>query len=156
MNINLTLIGQSIAFFAFAWICMKYVWPPVMKALADREAKIADGLAAAEKGRHDLEQAAARAEEILVKARDKAQGYVTHAQQRADELVEEARSAAKTEGDRQLAAARASIEQEVNEAREKLRGEVAALAVAAAEQILMREVDAARHKEVLQTLSARL
>ncbi len=156
MNINLTLIGQSIAFAVFVWFCMKFVWPPIVKALQDREARIADGLAAAEKGRHDLELAEKRATEIIREGKEKAQEFLNQAQRRGDELVEEAKQAARVEGERQIAAARASIDQETHEARDKLRAEVADLAVAAAEQILMREVDRTRHQEVLETLSARL
>jgi len=156
VNINLTLIGQSIAFAIFVWFCMKYVWPPLLKALQDREAKIADGLAAAEKGRHDLELAEERAKEVLREGKGKAQEYIDQAQRRASEIVEEAKDQAREEGERLLVAARAEIEQERNKAREELRREVGTLAISAAEQILMREVDQARHGELLESISARL
>jgi F-type H+-transporting ATPase subunit b len=156
MNINLTLIGQAIAFAVFVWFCMKYVWPPIVGALAEREQRIADGLAAAEKGRHELSLAEKRASQILHEGREKAQEFIAHAEQRAGEIIEEGKMAAKAEGDRLIAAARVQIEQERNTAREALRREVAALAVRGAEQILMREVDAGTHREMLQRLSAEI
>ena len=156
MNINLTLIGQAISFAIFVWFCVKYVWPPVLAALEERENRIADGLAAAEKGQQDLANAEVRIEEELQKGRDKAQEYIIQAQKRADEIVEQAKQSASEEGDRLLAAARSQIDQERNEARESLRGEVASLALAGAEQVLMREVDANAHRDVLDKLTAEL
>ncbi len=156
MNINLTLIGQAISFAIFVWFCVKYVWPPILKALEEREARIADGLAAAEKGQRDLENAEQRVEEILQEGRDKAQEFVNQSQKRADEIVDLAKQAASEEGERILAAARGQIDQERNEARESLRREVAALALAGAEQVLMREVDANAHREVLDKLTAEI
>ena len=144
MNINLTLIGQAISFAIFVWFCVKYVWPPILKALEERETRIADGLAAAEKGQRDLENAGQRVEEILQEGRDKAQEFVNQSQ------------AASEEGERILAAARGQIDQERNEARESLRREVAALALAGAEQVLMREVDANAHRDVLDKLTAEI
>ena len=156
MNINLTLIGQAISFAIFVWFCVKYVWPPILKALEERETRIADGLAAAEKGQRDLETAGQRVEEILQEGRDKAQEFVNQSQKRADEIVDLAKQAASEEGERILAAARGQIDQERNEARESLRKEVATLAIAGAEQVLMREVDANAHREVLDKLTAEI
>ena len=156
MNINLTMIGQAISFAIFVWFCVKYVWPPIIKALEERETRIADGLAAAEKGQRDLENAGEKVEEILQEGRDKAQEYVTQSQKRGEDLVEQAKQAAVEEGDRLLVAARGRIEQERNEARESLRNEVALLALSGAEQILMREVDAKAHREVLDKLTAEI
>ena len=156
MNINLTLLGQAISFAIFVWFCLKYIWPPVLKALEERETRIADGLAAAEKGQQDLENAGERIEEILAEGRDKAQEFVVQSQQRGDEIVETAKQAAIEEGNRLLAAARGQIDTERNEARESLRNEVAVLALSGAEQILMREVDADAHREVLDKLIAEI
>ncbi len=156
MNINLTLIGQAISFAIFVWFCVKYVWPPVLKALEERETRIADGLAAAEKGQRDLENAEQRVEEILAEGRDKAQEFITQSQKRSDEIVEQAKQTAVEEGERLLAAARGQIDQERNEARESLRNEVAVLALSGAEQVLMREVDADAHREVLDKLTAEI
>ena len=156
MNINLTLLGQAISFAIFVWFCVKYVWPPILKALEERETRIADGLAAAEKGQRDLETAGQRVEQILQEGRDRAQEFVNQSQKRADEIVDLAKNAASEEGERILAAARGQIDQERNEARESLRKEVATLALAGAEQVLMREVDANAHREVLDKLTAEI
>ncbi len=156
MNINLTMLGQAIALAVFVWFCMKYIWPPILAALAERESRIADGLAAAEKGRHDLELADKRAAELMREGREKAQEYISQAQKRADEIVEEAKEAARVESEKVKAAARADLETESNQARETLRREVAALAVAGAEQILRREVDKSTHQQLLDKLSASL
>lgn len=156
MNINLTLLGQAISFAIFVWFCVKYVWPPLLNALEERETRIADGLAAAEKGQRDLESAAEKIEEILQEGRDRAQEFVVQSQRRADEIVEQAKHSAVEEGERLLVAARGRIEQERNEARESLRQEVAVLALSGAEQVLMREVDATAHRDVLDKLTAEL
>lgn len=156
MNINLTLLGQAISFAIFVWFCVKYVWPPILKALEERETRIAEGLAAAEKGQQDLASASERVEEMLREGRDKAQEYVQQSQRRADEIIEQAKQSAVEEGQRLLASARGQIDQERNEARESLRGEIAALALAGAEQVLMREVDASAHRDVLDKLSAEI
>ena len=156
MNINLTLIGQAISFAIFVWFCVKYVWPPVLAALEERENRIADGLAAAEKGQQDLANAEVRIEEALQDGRNKAQEFINQANKRGDEIVDQAKQTAIAEGERLLAAARSQIEQERNEARESLRGEVAALALAGAEQVLMREVDVNAHRDVLDKLTAEL
>ena len=156
MNMNLTLLGQTISFAIFVWFCMKYVWPPILKALEERETRIADGLAAAERGKHELELAEQRAGEAMREGKDKAQDFITQAQKRADEIVEAAKEAAREEADRIKVAAQAEIEQNRNQAREELRGEVARLALAGTEQILMREVDEATHRDVLDKLAASL
>jgi F-type H+-transporting ATPase subunit b len=156
MNINLTLLGQSIMFFMFVWFCMKFVWPPITEALSQRKQQIADGLAAGERGKHDLDLAAKRSSEILHEAKQKASDIVAQAEKRGVQIVEEAKGSAKTEGDRLLAGAKAEIEQEVFRAKESLRSQVADLAVAGAEKILRREVDAKAHAELLATLKSEL
>ena len=156
MNMNLTLLGQAIAFFLFAWFCYELIWPYILKALEEREKRIADGLAAAAKGHHELELAEKRATDILRDGKAQSQGFINQAQKRADELVDEAKQNAQAEAGRIIAAGRAQIEQERQQVREELRRQVAQLAVAGAEQILMREVDQATHKEVLTKISATL
>ena len=156
MNINLTLIGQSITFIVFVWFCMKFVWPPVMAALNERKQKIADGLAAAEKGKHDEELAKERAAEVLKEAKAQAQEIISGAEKRASEIVEEAKDTARTEGERLLTAANAEIEQEANRAREQLRGEVVSLAVAGAGKVLKREIDEKANEDLLKDLVAQL
>ena len=156
MNINLTLIAQALWFAVFVWFTSRFVWPPLMRVIEDRQKRIADGLAAADKGQHNLVQAQGKAQELITGAKHQGQELLANAQKRADEMIEDAKIAAKAEGDRQIAAARASIEQEVQQAREQLRSQVAALAIAGAEQVLLREVDIAKHKEVLDKLGARL
>jgi F-type H+-transporting ATPase subunit b len=135
---------------------MKFVWPPVMAALNERKQKIADGLAAAEKGKHDEELAKERAAEVLKEAKAKAQEIISGAEKRASQIVEEAKDTARTEGDRILAAANAEIEQEVNRARESLRGEVVSLAVAGAGRVLKREIDEKANEDLLKDLVAQL
>ena len=156
MNINLTLIGQSIAFLVFVWFCMKFIWPPLMSALEDRKKSIAEGLAAAERGKKEQELGAKRAAEVIKEAKDKAADIIAGAERRGAEIVEEAKSDAKVEGERIIAAAQSEIEQEINSAREKLRTEVAALATAGAEQILGREIDASAHSKMLDELATQL
>jgi F-type H+-transporting ATPase subunit b len=156
MNFNATLIGQSITFIFFVWFCMKLVWPPIMRALEARKKQIADGLAAADRGKHELELASRRAGDNLRDAKAQAAEVLAQAEKRAAQIVEEAKTAAKEEGERQLAAAQANIDQEANRARESLREQVAALAVAGAEKILRREVNAQTHAELLGQLKAEL
>ena len=127
MNINLTLIGQMIAFVGFVWFCMKFVWPPIIAAMEERENKIADGLAAADRASHDLELAKEKAVERLKEAKQEAAGIIESANKRANQLVEEAKDAAVAEADRVKASAQAEIEQESNRAREALRAEVSAM-----------------------------
>jgi F-type H+-transporting ATPase subunit b len=156
MNFNATLLGQMFAFGVFWYFCYKMVWPGIMGAMEERKTKIADGLAAAEKGQKDLELAEGKAKELLVEGKEQSKEIIATAQKRHDEIVEEAKDNARSEGERILVAARAEIDQERQTAREALRQQVAELAVAGAEQILMREVDQAAHKEVLDKVSASL
>lgn len=156
MNMNLTLLGQAISFAIFVWFCVKFVWPPVLKALEERETRIADGLAAAERGKHELELADRRSTEILHEGKEKAQGFVTQAQKRGDEIIEAAKLAAQEEAERVKITAATEIEQNRNRARDELRSQVAKLALAGAEQVLMREVDEQAHREVLDKLAADL
>ena len=156
MNINLTLIGQMIAFVGFVWFCMKFVWPPILAAMAEREKKIADGLAAADRASHDLELAKEKAVERLKEAKEEAAGIIDSANKRANQLVEEAKDAAVVEADRVKASAQAEIEQESNRAREALRGEVAALSLAGAEKVLGSAIDQEAHKELVEKLAAEL
>lgn len=156
MNINLTLFGQTIAFALFVWFCMKFVWPPLRDALQQRKEQIAEGLAAAERGQQEQEQAQQRAEEILREARGQAAEILDQANKRGSEIVEEAKDTARTEGERIKQSAHAEIEQEVNRAREKLRGELATVTIAGAERILRREVDAGTHDKLLDELVSEL
>jgi F-type H+-transporting ATPase subunit b len=156
MNINLTLIGQTITFIVFVWFCYAYVWPPLVNALAERKKQIADGLAAAERGQHAHELAEKKAAENIKESKGQASEILTQAQKRASEIVDEAKGDARTEADRIIAGANAEIEQEINRAREHLRKEVSALAIAGAEKVLNREVDAKAHADSLKELSAQL
>jgi len=156
VNINLTLIGQMIAFVCFVMFCMKYVWPPILAAMAEREKKIADGLAAADRASHDLELAQEKAVERLKEARQEAAGIIDAANKRGIQLEEEAKGAAVVEADRVKTAAHAEIEQESNRARELLRGQVAALALAGAEKVLGASIDHKAHAELVDKLAAEL
>ena len=156
MNMNLTLLGQMISFGVFVWFCVKYVWPPIIKALEERESRIADGLAAGERGKHDLELAEKRATDLLREGKGKAQELIVQAQKRHDEIVEAAKRVARDEAERIKQSANAEIEQNRNRARDELRGQVARLALVGAEQILMREVDEKAHRDVLDKLAANL
>lgn len=156
MNINLTLIGQSITFAIFVWFCMKFIWPPIVNALEARRKQIADGLAAADRGKHELELSAKRASETLHDAKVKASEIIAQAEKRAAQIIDEAKGAAKGEGERQIAAAQAEIEQEAHRAREQLRDQVAALVVAGAEKVLRREVDAKAHADLLEAIKNEL
>ncbi len=156
MNINLTLIGQSITFALFVWFCMKFIWPPIMGALEARRKEIADGLAAAERGQHEQELAEKRATEHIKEAKGQASDIITQAQKRAGEIVEEAKGDARTEADRIVTGANAEIEQEINRAREHLRQEVVSLVIAGAEKVLKREVDKDAHAGTLNELATQL
>jgi F-type H+-transporting ATPase subunit b len=156
MNINATLIGQSITFFLFVWFCMKFIWPPLTRALADRRQRIADGLAAAERGKQELEQAAKRSAEVLKDARSQAAEIIAQSERRATQIVEEAKQAARVEGERIVTSAKEEIEHEVFRARESLRAQVSALAVIGAEKILRREVDEKAHAQILSAIQAEL
>jgi F-type H+-transporting ATPase subunit b len=156
VGINLTLFGQMLTFLVFVWFTKKFVWPPVMQALEERRARIAEGLAAAERGQQALEAADAQVAERLREARQQAAQIIEQAERRGAELVEEAKANAEASGERMLAQARAEIEQETNRAREALRGEVAAIAVAGAKQLLEKEIDAATHRDLLDRLAGQL
>lgn len=156
MNLNATFIVQMAVFFALAWFTMTYVWPPVMRALDERAKKIADGLAAAERGRQDLMTAEARSRDIEREARERANEIIAAAERRAQGMIEEAKTAAKVEGDRLVTAAKAEVEQEAQRARDELRRHVAALAVSGAEKILRREVDQRAHTQMLEALEQEL
>jgi F-type H+-transporting ATPase subunit b len=156
VNINLTLIGQMIAFVCFVMFCMKYVWPPILAAMAEREKKITDGLAAADRASHDLELAQEKAVERLKEAKHEAAGIVDAANKRGIQLVEEAKGAAVVEAERVKTAAQAEIEQQSNRAREQLRGQVAALALAGAEKVLGATIDQKAHAELVDKLAAEL
>ena len=156
MNINLTLIAQAISFALFIWFTAKFVWPPLMKAIDERQKKIADGLAAAEQGNRSLKDAEVRVQGIEREARVQAQNILAETDKRTGELIEQAKMQAEAEGGRQLAAAKAEIAQELERAKAALREQVAALAVAGAEQILKREVNAQAHADLLTRLKAQL
>jgi F-type H+-transporting ATPase subunit b len=156
MNINLTLIAQSISFALFILFTVKFVWPPLMKAIENRQKQIADGLAAGERGKQQLEASGKRADEEIGKARERAAEIVAHAEQRATQMIEAAKGAAKEEGNREKAAAKAEIEQEASRAREALREQVAALVVSGAEKILQREVNPQAHADLLTQLKQEL
>ena len=159
MNFNATLIGQTITFILFVWFCMKFVWPPIMNALDERRKKIADGLAAAERGKHEKELAEEReTAKQIVSSEAKAQAgeIITRADKRAAEIVDEAKTDARAEGDRIKTAAAAEIEQEVNRVKENLRGQVVSIALAGAGKVLEREVSESTHAELLNKLAAEL
>jgi F-type H+-transporting ATPase subunit b len=156
MNINLTLFAQAMVFAALIWFTIKFIWPPLLVAIEARQKQIADGLAAGEQGRKSLEVSTRQAEEAIKEARARATDILAQAEKRAGQLVEEAKSAAKDEGAREKAAAKAEIGQELQRAREMLREQVAALAVAGAEKILRREVDARAHAELLDGIKRQL
>ena len=153
MDINMTLIGQSIAMLVFVWFCMKFIWPPILEALEERQKQIEEGLAAADKSQEALEAAEAKAQEIISEARQQATGILDQAHSRANEIIAEGKDAGVKERERQLAAAKAEIEQETNKAREELRGQVSAIAIASAEKILKREIDGKAHEDILGKLA---
>lgn len=156
MNLNLTLIGQMLTFMCFVVFCMKYVWPPILAAMAEREKKIAEGLAAADRASHDLELAKEKAVERLTEAKHEAAGIIEAANKRGNQLVEEAKQAALLEAERVKASAQAEIEQEVNRAREQLRGQVAVLSLAGAEKVLGAVIDQQAHAALVDKLAAEL
>jgi F-type H+-transporting ATPase subunit b len=157
VDINIgTLAGQTIAMIVFVWFCMKYIWPPILSAIEDRQKQIAEGLAAADKGQESLVKAAAEADEIVAEARTQATGILNQAHARASEIVADGKADGVKERDRQLSAAKAEIEQEANRAREELRGQVSAIAIASAEKILRREIDDKQHEDILGKLAAEL
>ena len=156
MNINATLLAQAIMFALFAWFCLKFIWPPLTGALEARKKQIADGLAAAERGKHDLELASKRSADLLREAKDQAAEIIAQGEKRAGEIIDEAKAGAHAEGERIVAAAKAEIEQEVFRAKEHLRTQVSAVALAGAGKILSREIDAKAHNDLLEKLVAEI
>ncbi|MBI5429129.1 MAG: F0F1 ATP synthase subunit B [Nitrosomonadales bacterium] len=156
MNINLTLIAQAMSFAILIWFTVKFVWPPLLAAIENRQKTIADGLAAGERGKHDLEMAAKRSAEIIREAKEKAAEIIGNAEKRGTEIVEAEKAKAKVEGDRIITGAQAEIEQEVFRAREQLRTQVSAIALAGAGKILGREIDAKAHNDLLEKLVAEI
>ena len=156
MDINMTLLGQSIAMLVFVWFCMKYIWPPILNAIEERQKQIEEGLSAADKGKESLVKAEAEADEIVSEARKQATSILDQAHARANEIVADGKSDGVKERDRQLSAAKAEIEQESNRAREELRGQVSAIAIASAEKILNREIDGKAHDDILGKLAQEL
>lgn len=156
MNINLTLIGQSITFALFVWFCMKFIWPPLMAALDERKQKIADGLAAAERGTKEQAMAEARSADILKEAKEQARTIIAQAEKRHGEIVDQAKDDARGEAAKIVAMAQSEIEQEANRAREELRSKVIDLALIASSKILQREVKIEDHNAALERLSASL
>ena len=156
MSITFSLVAQALAFILFIAFTIKFVWPPLLRAIEARQKQVADGLAAAEQGKKSLEVSAKQADEAIKDARGRAAEIVTQAEKRASQVIDEAKGAAKAEGDREKAAAKADIEQAVARAREQLREQVAALAVAGAEKILRREVDAKAHADLLDGIKKQL
>lgn len=156
MNINFTLIGQSITFFIFVWFCYAFVWRAVRAMMDERSKKIADGLEAADRASQDLELAQEKASQQLRQAKEEAAAIIESANKRASQIVEEAKEQARVEAERIKLAANAEIEQEVNRAKEQLRGKVAALAIAGAEKVLQASIDQNAHKALVENLAAGL
>lgn len=156
MNLNWTMIGQTLTFVVFVWACWKWIWPMLISAMRERQEAIAEGLASAERATKDLELAQERATDQIKAAKDEAAVLIEQARQRANQVIEQAKNEAREEGERLKEAARAEIEQELNRAKESLRAEVAALAIVGAEQVLGETVDAGRHSQLLERLAAEL
>lgn len=156
MNINLTLFGQLIAFAIFVWFCMKFVWPPLIAAMREREEKIANGLQQADQAHQDLELAKEQAAEKLREAKAQAAELIEQANKRASQIVEEAKDQARSEGERIKSAAQSEVEQEVNRAKEVLRAQISALSVIGAEKILGASVDSEAHSKMLDQLASEL
>lgn len=156
MNINYTIIGQSLTFLLFVFFCMKYVWPALIGVMKEREDRIAEGLEAADRADKDLELAQKKATEQMREAKEQAANIVDQANKRASQIVDEAKEQAKVEGERIKSAANAEVEREISQAREELRGQVASLALAGAEKVLGASVDAKAHAEMLDKLAAEL
>jgi F-type H+-transporting ATPase subunit b len=156
MSFNLTLIAQALTFALFIWFTAKVIWPFMLRAIEARQKTIADGLAAAEQGRKSLELSTRQAGETVEQARGRSSEILAQAEKRTAQMVEEAKLAARQESEREKAAAKAEIQQEVARAREQLRDHVAALAVAGAEKILRREVDAKAHADLLESIKRQL
>ena len=156
MNINMTLIGQTIAFAIFVWFCIKYVWPPISSALHERQKKIADGLDAASRASRDLELAQEQAAQTLRETKEQSSQILDQANKRASQIVEEAREQARAEGERLVASARTEIDQEINRAKEELRAQVSHLAIIGAERVLEASIDEKAHRKLVDKLAAEL
>lgn len=156
MDINQTLLAQAVSFAILIWFTAKFVWPPLLNAVETRQKTIADGLAAGERGKHELEMASKRAADVLRDTKHQASDIIAQAEKRAAALIDEAKEQARAEGDRILAGAKAELDQEVFRAKEALRQQVADLAVAGAEKILRREIDAKAHADILSGVSSQL
>lgn len=156
MNINATLLGQAISFTMFVVFCMKYVWPPIMQAIEERQKKIADGLAAAERAAKDLNLAQANASDQLKEAKRAAADIIEQANKRKAQIIDEARSEAQVERENILSQGRAELDAEQIRVRDELRKQVAELAVIGAEKILERSIDAKAHKDILDNITAKL
>jgi len=156
VNINLTLIIQMIVFALVVWFAMSKIWPYLMSTIEERQRKIAQGLAAADKGEHELAQAQERANAILREARERGGQIIEQAQHRADDIVEQARTSASEEGQRLVASAQQQIGLEASRARETLRHEVGEIVVAAASKLLEREIDPRAHQDLINKLAAQI
>lgn len=156
MDINASLLGQAITFAILVWFTMKFVWPPLTTMLDERAKRIADGLAAADRGKQDLQNAEKLAADKVREAKKQASEIIAQAEKRAAQIVEESKDAARVEGERIVAGAKAEIDQEVHRAKEALRAQVAELAVAGAEKILRKEIDTAKHADLLTSIQAEL
>jgi F-type H+-transporting ATPase subunit b len=156
VNINLTLVVQMVVFATLILITMKWIWPPILRAMDERQRKIAQGLAAAEEGEQQLSQARDKADAIIREARERANQIIEHAQHRANELIEQAKGSASSEGARIVAAAHQQIELDTTRAKESLRREVAGIAVGAASKLLGREIDARAHADLLEQLAEQI
>ncbi|MEY3667020.1 MAG: hypothetical protein RL572_560 [Pseudomonadota bacterium] len=156
MNLNATIIGQSIAFFVFVWFCMKYVWPPITAILEERQRKIADGLEAAERAQRDLNLAQNKAADELRDAKRQGAELIELANKRANQIIDEAKEKAREEGQRLIAGAKAEIDLELQRAKEALRAQVAAIAIAGAEKILESSIDQAANEELVKKLATEL
>ncbi len=151
-----TLLGQMVTFLVFVWVVMTKVWPPLMGAVEERRKKIADGLAAAERGQQDLAKAESRVDELVNEARGQAAEILDQARARANEIISEGKAEGQRERERQLHAAQAEIAQETNRVREELRGQVSAIAIAGAEKILKREIDDKAHQDLLADMAGQI
>ena len=156
MNFNFTLIGQLLAFILFVWFCMRYIWPPMLRILEEREKEIADGLNAASEGKRELEEASVKKKEILKDAKEEAAELINQAGQRANQLVEDAKTSAQKEAEKIKVSAQNDLEQSTKRAREELRSEVATLAVAGAEKILNSEIDEKKNSDLIDELTKEL
>lgn len=156
MNINLTLIGQLISFLFFIWFCKRFVWTALMRMMEQRQAKIADGLDAADRAARDLELAQEKATDQLKAAKQEAAAIIDQANKRATQIIEEAKDQAIAEGNRLKAAAEAEIEQQINRAKEELRKKVAVLALQGAEKVLQASIDENANRALVDNLSAQL